>query len=59
MTESRGNSSSPTSTLAAHVKFQVMREQKLGRIGHDAAPISRPRNVLPDIIATWARGRYG
>src|SRR3979490_2736228 len=38
---------------------QVMREQKLGRIGHDATPVSRPRYVLADVIATWACGRYG
>jgi hypothetical protein len=39
--------------------LQVMSEQKLGRIGHDAAPVSRPKYVLADVIATWARGRYG
>src|SRR5271169_419756 len=39
--------------------LQVMSEQKLGRIGHDAAPVSRPRYVLANVIATWARGRYG
>src|SRR5271154_4228469 len=40
-------------------RLQVMREQKLGRISHDAAPVSRPRYVLADVIATWACGRYG
>ena len=39
--------------------LQVMSEQKLGRIGHDSVPVSRPRYVLADVIATWARGRYG
>src|SRR5262249_19784892 len=34
-------------------RLQVMSEQKLGRIGHDAAPVSRPRYVLADVIATW------
>ena len=32
--------------------LQVMSEQKLGRIGHDAAPVSRPKYVLADVIAT-------
>ena len=40
-------------------RLQVMSEQKLGRIGHDAAPVSRPRYVLADVIATRACGRYG
>src|SRR6266571_4001956 len=40
-------------------RLQVMREQQLGRIGHDAAPVRRPRYVLADVIATWACGRYG
>ena len=40
-------------------RLQVMREQKLGRIGHDAALVSRPRYVFADVIATWACGRYG
>ena len=40
-------------------RLQVMSQQKLGRIGHDAAPVSRPIYVLADVIATWACGRYG
>jgi hypothetical protein len=36
-----------------------MSEQKLGRIGHDAALVSRPRYVLADVIVTWAFGKYG
>ena len=40
-------------------RLQVMSEQKLGRIGHDAAPVSRPRYVLADVIATRTCGRYG
>jgi hypothetical protein len=36
-----------------------MSEQKLGRIGHDAALVSRPRYVLANVIATWTCGRYG
>src|SRR6266478_6636112 len=38
-------------------RLQVMSEQQLGRIGHDAAPVSKPRYVLADVIATWAFGR--
>ena len=33
-------------------RLQVMSEQKLGCIGHDAAPVSRPRYVLACVIAT-------
>ena len=33
-------------------RLQVMSEQKLGRISHDAAPVSSPRYVLADVIAT-------
>ena len=33
-------------------RLQVMSEQKLGRIGHDAALVSRPRYILADVIAT-------
>jgi hypothetical protein len=40
-------------------RFQVMGKQKLRRIGHDAAPVSRPKYVFADVIATWACGRYG
>src|ERR1700719_650391 len=40
-------------------RLRVMSEQKLGRIGHDAAPVSSPKYVLADVIATWACGRYG
>jgi hypothetical protein len=40
-------------------RLQVMSEQQLGRIGHDAAPVSKPRYALADVIATWAFGRYG
>ena len=40
-------------------RLQVMREQKLGGIGHDAAPVSRLMYVLADVTATWACGRYG
>src|ERR1022692_1156331 len=40
-------------------RLQVMSEQKLWRIGHDDAPVSRPRYVLDDVIVTWAFGRYG
>jgi hypothetical protein len=40
-------------------RLQVMSEQKLGRIGHDAALVSRPRYVLANVIATWTCGRYG
>src|ERR1039458_7124054 len=40
-------------------RLQVMREQKLGRVGHYAGPVSRPRYVLADVTATWACGRYG
>src|SRR5450759_1724200 len=40
-------------------RLQVMGKQKLGRIGHDAVPVSRPMYVLADVIATWACGRYG
>lgn len=39
--------------------LQVMSKQKLGRIGHDAVPVSKPRYVLAAVIATWAFGRYG
>src|ERR1035437_11096018 len=40
-------------------RLQVMSEQKLWRIGHDDAPVSRLRYVLAAVIATWAFGRYG
>src|SRR5947208_8723360 len=40
-------------------RLQVMSEQQLGRIGHDAAPVSKTRYALADVIATSARGRYG
>ena len=40
-------------------RLEVMSKQKLGRICHDAAPVSSPRYVLADVIATWAFGRYG
>src|ERR1700691_5439811 len=40
-------------------RLQVMSKQKLGRIGHDAAPVSRPKYVLADVMTTWACGRYG
>src|SRR5664280_98372 len=30
-------------------RLQVMGKQKLGRIGHDVAPVSRPRYVLADV----------
>ncbi len=33
-------------------RLQVMSTQKLGCIGHDAAPVSRPRYVLASVIAT-------
>jgi len=33
-------------------RLQVMSKQKLGCIGHDAAPVSRPRYVLACVIAT-------
>src|SRR3984893_3187841 len=39
-------------------RLQLMREQKLGGIGHDAAPVSRLMYVLADVTATWACGRY-
>jgi hypothetical protein len=35
----------------------VMAEQNLGRIGHDATPVSRSRYVLAEVRATVARGR--
>jgi hypothetical protein len=40
-------------------RLEVMSEQKLRRISHDAALISRLRYVLAAVIATWAFGRYG
>src|SRR5208337_2544097 len=33
-------------------RLQMMSKQKLGRIGHDDAPVSRPMYVLADVIAT-------
>ena len=33
-------------------RLQVMSKQKLGCIGHDAAPVSKPRYVLACVIAT-------
>ena len=38
-------------------RLQVMSEQKLGRISHDAGPVSRPKYVLAEVMATWACGR--
>ena len=38
-------------------RLEVMGEQELGRVGHDAAPVSRPRYVLAEVVATWACGR--
>src|ERR1035437_6634841 len=38
-------------------RLQMLSKQKLGCIGHDAAPVSRPRYVLADVIATWAISR--
>src|ERR1700686_1292902 len=35
-------------------RLQVMREQKLGGIGHDAVPVSRLMEVLAAVTATWA-----
>jgi hypothetical protein len=35
----------------------VMTEQKLRRIGHDDAPVSKLMWVLVDVIVTCARGR--
>src|ERR1700683_1563747 len=40
-------------------RLQVMSKQKLGRIGHDAAPVSRPKYVLADVLATSACTRQG
>ena len=38
-------------------RFEVVGEQQLGGIGHDATPVSRPMYVLAEVVATVARGR--
>jgi hypothetical protein len=38
-------------------RLQVMGEQQLRGVGHDATPVSRPMQVLAEVVATVARGR--
>ena len=37
--------------------FQVMAQQELWRVAHDATPVSNPMYELADVVATSARGR--
>ena len=38
-------------------RLEVMGEQKLGRVAHDAAPASRSMYALAEVVATVALGR--
>jgi hypothetical protein len=38
-------------------RLQVMGEQNLRRVAHDAAPLSRSKYVRVEVIATLARGK--